>query len=390
MRRTTVGDGLALGEDVVAAAEHAVAAALAPLRGERPDLACVFVSGADPQDAARALRHAADRLEAHTVLGCTAHGVIAAGRGIEGVASVSVWAAVLPGVSLRAFHLEVIRTADSIAVLGMPERQDDDVVGVLLADPWSFPVDGFVTGSTESLHGLPLVGGLASGAPRAGQTRLLVDGRVHERGAVGVIVGGPVGVHTVVSQGCRTIGHPYTVTRSAGSTLAELGGKPALLRAQDAVSSLPEAEQGAAVRGLQVGIAIDEYADERGSGDYLARGIAAVDQQTGALEVGDVVPVGATVQFLVRDADAAHEDLAQVLAAFRARAGLQAMAGALLFSCNGRGRAMFPSADHDVLAVRGGLGVEGVAGFFAAGEIGPVGGRNQVHGFTATVLAFES
>jgi len=94
------------------------------------------------------------------------------------------------------------------------------------------------------------------------------------------------------------------------------------------------------------------------------------------------------VQFVLRDAEAAHDDLAQVLAAFRRSIGLEALAGALLFSCNGRGRSMFPSPDHDVVAVRGALGVENVAGFFAAGEIGPVGGRNHLHALSATVLAF--
>lgn len=385
-----MGDGLALGEDLVVAAERAVAMALPALGGERADLACVFVSGVEPEHAAAALQHAATLLDAHTVLGCTAHGVMAAGKGVEGVGSISVWAAVLPGVSLRGFHLEVIRTSDSIAVLGMPGHEPDDVVGVLLADPWSFPADGFVDGSTDSLHGLPLVGGLASGTARAGDTRLLLDGRVYDRGAVGVVVGGDVSVHTLVSQGCRPIGRALTVTAAEGPTIQQIAGSPALARAQEAVASLPEEERALAVRGLQLGVAMDEYADEHGAGDFLVRAIIGADQEHGVLEVGDVVPVGTTVQFLLRDADAAHDDLAQVLAAFKARVGLSAMAGALVFSCNGRGRSMFPSADHDVAAVRGALGIDGVAGFFAAGEFGPVGGRNHVHGFTATVLAFGS
>lgn len=388
MAGTRVGDGLALGQDLRLAAERAVDMALTPLRGARADLACVFVSGGEPEQAQEALAHASERLGAHTVLGCTAHGVMAAGKGVEGISSVSVWAAVLPGVTLRGFHLEVIRTSESIAVLGMPDRRDDDVVGVLLADPWSFPADGFVGSSTDSLRGLPLVGGLASGAPRAGHTRLLLDGKVYDRGAVGVVVGGDVAVHTLVSQGCRPIGRALTVTRADGATLHELAGVPALVRAQEAVASLPEEERALAVRGLHLGIAMDEYADEHVAGDFLVRVIAGADQGSGAMEVSDVVPVGTTVQFLLRDADAAHDDLARLLAVINDRVGLQGMAGALVFSCNGRGRAMFPSADHDVQAVRGALGVEGVAGFFAAGEFGPVGGRNHLHGFTATVLAF--
>jgi small ligand-binding sensory domain FIST len=393
--RARIGDGLAAGTDLSAAAARAVESALIPLAGVRPDLACVFVSGGAERDVEAALLLASVRLGARTTVGCTAHGVMAAGKGLEAVGSVSVWAAALPGVTLRGFHLEVIRTSDSIAVLGMPDRHDDDAVAVVLADPWSFPADGFVGNSHESLQGLPLVGGLASGSARAGETRLLLDGNVYDRGAVGVVLGGSVGVHTLVSQGCRPIGRPWTVTKAQGSTIYELAGLPALMRAQDVVGELPQEEQAMAVRGLQLGIAIDEYADEHVSGDFLSRGLAGADQVTGAIEVGQVVPVGTTVQFLLRDADTAHDDLAAVLGAFKDRIGLAGLAGALVFSCNGRGRAMFQSADHDVLLVRDTLGLGpaedttgGVAGFFAAGEFGPVGGRNHLHGFTATILAF--
>lgn len=390
MRRPRVGDGLAAGTDLVGAAERAVAQALRPLHGERPDLACVFVSGAGPEheQEQEALSRVAELLDAHTVVGCTAHGVMAGSKAVEGVGGVSVWAGHLPGVTLRGFHLEVIRTSESIAVLGMPESLDDDIVGVLLADPWSFPAEGFIDGSAERLHGLPLVGGLASGSTRAGDTRLLLDGHVYDRGAVGVVVGGDVTVHTLVSQGCRPIGRALTVTRAEGSTVREIAGRPALERAREAVNSLPEHERSLAVRGLTIGVAMDEYADEHAASDFLARGIAGADQDTGAIDVGDVIGVGTTVQFLLRDADSAHDDLAQVLAAFRDRVGMQRMSGALLFSCNGRGRSLFPSADHDVAAVQGALGTEGIAGFFAAGEFGPVAGRNRLHGFTATVLAF--
>ena len=383
-----IGDGLALGADLLAAVDRAVGAALEPLAGMSPDLACVFVSGASPALAEEALARASDALGARNVVGCTAYGVIAGGHGVEREPGVSVWAASLPSVEVRAFHLEVLRTADTIAVLGMPERRAEDVVGVVLADPWSFPVDGFVAHSHDALRGLPLIGGLASGAAAAGETRLLVDGRIHDRGAVGFVLGGDVSVHAFVSQGCRPIGRPMTVTKADGATLLELAGRPALEQAKDAVAALPAAEQPAALRGLHLGVVMDEYVAEHVAGDFLVRGIAGADHVTGSISVGDVVEVGSTVQFLLRDSVAAHEELAEVLGAFRRRTPLALLAGALLFSADSRGRSMFDSPDHDVDAVRSELGLGSVAGFFAAGEIGPVGGRNQVHGLSATVLAF--
>ena len=388
MTTTRVGDGLAVDDDLLVAAERAVTAALATLGGSTPDLACVFVSGGTPEETERALVRAAELSGARTSLGCGAHGVMAAGHGVEAAHGVSVWVASLPSVSVRAFHLEVLRMTDSVAVLGMPVRRDDDVVGVVIADPFSFPADGFVARSHDSLQGLPLVGGMASGALVAGGTRLLVDGRVVDRGAVGVVLGGDLSVHTLVSQGCRPIGLPMTVTCADGATLYELAGRPAFEQAKAALASLDEEEQVNAVRGLQLGIVADEYVDAHEQGDFLVRAITGADHASGAITTGEVVPVGTTVQFLLRDKNAAHEDLSAVLGAVRRTLGLDGIAGALVFSAGARGRSMFPTTDHDVAAVRGALGTENVAGFFTSGEIGPLAGRNHVHGFSATVLAF--
>jgi small ligand-binding sensory domain FIST len=384
--RTRIGDGLALGDDLLVAARQAVASALAPLNGARPDLACVFVSGGTPESTEAALLSAAALTGARTTVGCGAHGVMAAGKGIEATGGVSVWVAVLPSVTVRAFHLEVLRNDDTVAVLGMPQRRDDDVVGLLLADPWSFPADGFVEGAETPLGHLPLVGGLASNAGGPGGTRLLIDGQVRARGAVGVVLGGDLAVHTFVSQGCRPIGLPMTVTATDRDALVGLAGRSAFEQAKAAINSLPEDEQVRAVRGLTLGVAVDEYAEAHT--EFEVHEIVGADHLSGAISIGTEVSVGRTVQFLLRDATAAHSDLADVLGAFRRSVPMGGLAGALVFSCNSRGRSMFPTPDHDVTAVRGALGLENVAGFFTAGEIGPRGGRNRVHGHAATVLAF--
>src|SRR5262249_36415792 len=159
-----------------------------------------------------------------------------------------------------------------------------------------------------------------------------------------------------------------------------LAGMPALAKLEQIVSALTPEDRLAVSRGLHIGIAMDEYAEEHERGDFLIRSVVGADRQQGAIAIGEAVEVGRTGRFEVRDASAADEDLTELFTRFRLESG--AVGGALLFSCNGRGRTMFPSADHDVLAVRAGLDTTGVAGFFAAGEIGPVGGRNHLHGFT--------
>jgi len=382
------GDGLAVDSDLLRAAEAASQQALAPLAGRRPDLGCVFVCGDDPDAVAAAGQRAVELTGAAVTVGCSAGGVIGAGHGVEARSSVSVWAALLPGARLRSFHLEVLRAADSLAVVGMPKRAHDDVVAILLADPYSFPADGFVEQSNDALDGLPLVGGLATGPRGPGSTRLFVDGRTVDRGAVGVVLGGPVAARTLVSQGCRPIGPTMVVTRAEGNVLLELAGTPALAKVEQIVSALPAGDQALATRGLQVGVAMDEYAEDHGAGDFLVRGVIGADRDRGAIAIGDVVEIGQTVRLHLRDADTADRDLDSLLRTFRDRRLLDPVEAALLFSCNGRGASLFPTPDHDVEAVRRGLGTHQVAGFFAAGEIGPVAGRNHLHGFTASLLAF--
>jgi small ligand-binding sensory domain FIST len=379
------GDGLATGPDLLAAAKSAVTQALAPLRGQRPDLLCVFICGTDPMTAESVGIHAMEVAGAGTALGCSAGGVIGAARGVEDQAAVSVFAACLPGVKCTPLHLELVHTPDGATITGMPDRRDDDVVAILLADPFTFPAADFLRRSNAESTVLPLIGGMASG-PRG--SRLFLDGRSVPAGAVGAVLSGPAAAHTVVSQGCRPFGPPMIVTRAEGNVLLELAWTPALAKLEQIVAALSREDRLAVARGLHIGVAMDEYAEEHERGDFLIRGVVGADRHQGAIAIGDVVEVGRTVRFQVRDASAADEDLTELFTRFRAESS--AVGGALLFSCNGRGRAMFPSADHDVLAVRAGLDTTGVAGFFAAGEIGPVGGRNHVHGFTASILVFDA
>lgn len=387
------GSGLARSadnEDLTSAAREAALAARRELDGAAPDLACVFVCGMDAETIAAAGAAACEALGATAVIGCSASGVIGQEAGYEMEPSVAVWAAVLPGARLRTFALEVVRTPDGITVLGLPDPEIDDAVGVLLADPWTFPVDGFVELSNDVLPGLPLVGGLAGSALGAAgrATWLCQDGEAKDAGAVGVLIGGDVDVSTVVSQGCRPVGPTMVVTASDGNELITLAGTKATDKLQEVLASLDPADRRLALTGLQIGIAMDEYAEEHERGDFLIRGVAGLHPDRGSIVIGDVVEVGTTVRFQVRDADAAHDELQAVLARFRSDVG--SAGGALLFSCNGRGASMFGTADHDPKLVSAGLAAPAVAGFFAGGEIGPVGGRNHLHGFTASILAFGS
>jgi small ligand-binding sensory domain FIST len=379
------GDGLATGPDLLAAVDDATAQALAGLGGARPDLVCVFASGESPVVLDAVSERVAARSSASSLLGCSAGGVIGGGHGVEGRTAVAVWAAVLPGVRIRTFHLEVMTGGPTAAVVGLPPPEEGDVA-VLLADPWSFPADGFVAQANRAVPGLPVVGGLAGGPAGAGSTRLYVDGRSVQRGAVGALLSGS-DARAVVSQGCRAVGPAMTVTEAAGNVVRGLAGQPALRKLEQVLAELPPQDQALASSGLHLGLAADEYADDS---DYLVRSVLGAERESGGLVVGDLVEVGRTVRLQVRDAEAADADLRAVLA--RHRDAAAPVGGALLFSCNGRGAHLFGAdgADHDAALVREGLAPQGVGGFFAGGELGPVAGRNHLHGFTASLLAFPA
>jgi small ligand-binding sensory domain FIST len=379
--RYRFGDGLAIGPDLEGAAEVAMAQALDSLDGAPPDLVCVFVAAGVPARSGAveaAARRVMDASSAATTIGATAAGVFGRGRGVEHGPAIAVWAASLPGARIRPFRLEARSELLPLEKLA-PECRDDDRAAALLVDPHTFPVAGFLphTGT------LPVVGGLASARGGPGSNRLFLDGEVHAHGAVGLLLGGDVRATAVVSQGCRPIGPSMTVTRAERNVLLELAGAPALQRLAEVVDALPVPRRRAAARALQLGVVVDEYADEHTRGDFLVRGILGADEATGAVAVGDVVEVGRTVRFHVRDAGSVTEDLDALLPPTGGGAR-----GALLFSCSARGRTLFKRPDHDVRAVRDRFGGAAVAGLVAAGEIGPVGGRNHLHGRSASVLAF--
>jgi small ligand-binding sensory domain FIST len=380
------GDGLAAGPDLRAAAREAVDRAVAPL-DRTPDLLAVFVSGPDPDAVGALAPLLAERSGARHVVGCSASGVLGGARGLRGepteapLPAISVWAAVLPEVKLRVFHLEVMRAETGLAVVGLPDREPDEQVGLLLADPFSFPLDSFVSRSNEALPGLSLLGGIAAGPAGPGSTRLFLDGRAVHRGAVGVLFRGG-GLRTLVSQGCRPIGEDMVVTKADDNVLLELAGVPALTKLRAAMAELTPEEQERFRAGPHIGVAMDEYAEVRAHGDFVVRPLIGIDEARQAVGVGQAIEVGHTVRFHLRDAAAARADLLGRLAE------VGPAGGALVASCVGRGTGLFDTDDEDARAIRTVLGASGVAGFFGGGELGPVGGRNYLHGLTASVLAF--
>ena len=364
-------------------ASHAVGetagALLEALDAEDADLLVCFASphfAGALDDMTHALRNL---LDPAVLVGMTTVAVTGVGQEVEDEPAFSVLAARLADARMTPVRLDVVATPDGDAIVGWPELETDAGPSalVLLGDPFSFPVDGFLRRLNEDRPGLPVVGGMASAAQGPGGNRLVVDDAVVDRGAVGVHLSGAT-VRTVVSQGCRPVGHPFVVTEAEGHLVRQLAGKPALERLTALAESASDEQRALLRDGLHLGIVVDEHRVDFGPGDFLVRNVLGGDRETGAIAVGDVVPVGRTVQFHVRDAKTADEELRALLRDATAEA-------VLLFTCNGRGRRMFGAVDHDAGVVAELLGPVPAAGGFCAGEIGPVGGRSHLHGFTASL-----
>jgi small ligand-binding sensory domain FIST len=365
------------------------------LHGYKPDLVCAFVShhhGSAIEHLGQELLH---RTGARHVLGCTGESIVGPTVEVEGGPALALWAGVLPRTEVRPFSVEVEQSEKGeLSFSRLPEVQDKARASVLLlADPFAFPASQYLELVNTELPGVECIGGMASGGSGPGQNLLFGERGLAESGAIGVVIEGEVEVRAIVSQGCRPVGKPWVVTGCREHFVLKLGAKKAVEALMETMGSISEGERELFSRQPFLGLAIDPRKSSFTRGDFLVRGLMGLDPQQGAIAVGDSsIRVGMTVQFLVRDAQSAGEDLVHLMRERSVGGARKAESqGALLFSCNGRGTRMFGSANHDIGCVQSAF-VQPVpaAGFFAAGEIGPVGGRNFVHGFTASVALFRA
>lgn len=382
-----VGAGVSADRDPLDGAAAAARSAADLLGGAEPDLAIVFASGAHLVAPEATLGVIDAELAPDALVGCGAGGVLGAGREHESGTGVAVWAAALDDdEEARTFHATVTGDGETGVLQGLPELMPGSAL-ILLSDPYSFPTDGVLDGLAREAPGIPVLGGLSSARAPAGQGSLFTADGVCDEGAVGVCLTG-VEMIPCVSQGAAPLGREMTITAAEDNIIHELAGRPAIQAIEQAVGELPIEERALVAGGLLIGIVIDGGKPEYEQGDFLVRGVLGADPETGAVSVGATVEPGQVVRLHARDARSADLDLRRELRLRVEAIGGRPPAGALVFSCNGRGRSMFGVADHDAGAVARELGDVPAAGFFAAGEIGPVGGRSFLHGFTATLAVF--
>jgi small ligand-binding sensory domain FIST len=381
-----VAVGLSESFDAVEAFSEAAADAAAKLDGGC-DLCLVFAGAPHLGHGKWILSTVHEQLSPRHLIGCGAGGVVGAGREIEEGPAAVVWAASMPEAEIVTHHFEVEQAdAGGYAVLGVPDGALGEAL-IVLADPYTFATEALLERIGELRPGLPVLGGLASAAA-AGSASLFRDGDVVGGGAVACSISG-VPLLACVSQGAAPVGPEMTITAARGNLIEELASKPAIARLEEAIAELDVRDRQLAASGLMLGIVIDENQPEYRRGDFLVRPIIGADTEAGTITIGERVRPGQTVRVHVRDGASADEDLRDALRTQIEALGSTRPAGALLFTCNGRGAHMFQVPDHDASAIEDALGVP-AGGFFCAGEIGPVGGRNFLHGFTATMALFPA
>ncbi len=384
------GAALVVGAGPREAATRAAEEALRSLRGEPVSLAVLF---ATPQYSPRAealLGALRSALGPVPMVGCVAESIVGGSREVESEPGVALW--LLAGTGpVETFSMGYVKARGG-GLYGGYRFGLDGGLHLRFCDPLSFPAGKLLEHLNEHVPGALLAGGMADAPARRGP-RLFLDGRAVDGGAVGVRLPG-VTADLVVSQGCRPIGSPYTVTRAEGNVMYELGGRPPFERLKEIVATLPERDRDLLANGgLQLGRVIDEYRAEQRHGDFLIRGVVGADPDTGAIvtshEIGDEIDVGQTVQFHVRDAESAHEDLREALEREVPVLAGRGPVAALLFTGHARGSRLFSTPHHDAGLVAKFLGEIPTAGFFCAGELGPVGGKNFLQGLTASVVIFR-
>ena len=324
--------------------------------------------------------------------GCSSQSLITGPEEIEENAGLTLGLYALPGADLKAFHFtqEDVQEADAPdywpTKTGVPSTQTNGWLTFL--DPFHIDSESWMSGWNQAYAPHPVLGGLASGDPSAPRTQVYLNGEVFEEGGVAISVGGDVKLAGVISQGCTPIGDTWTLTKVDQNIIHQIGNRPAYEVLSETFAGLTPDEQRKSRGNLFIGLVVNEYLEDFHRGDFLIRNLLGADPKSGSIAVGALPRLGQTMQFQRRDAAAAEEDMNELLDRATKQIGGATVYGGCLCSCNGRGRGLFGQPNHDAAKVQQRFGPVGLAGFFCNGEIGPIGEKNFLHGFTASLALF--
>ncbi|MBL4883795.1 MAG: FIST C-terminal domain-containing protein [Planctomycetaceae bacterium] len=362
------------------------------LAGAPAELAFLFVTHHHEDHFSTISGQIQNRLECKEIIGCTAGTVISGSNEYEGKPGVVLWVLSQTDYDLQSFHLQFERDEDHVECIGLPELRTsperEHTAVFLFCEPYSSSPYIALPQLENALGPVPIFGGIADGGIGPGESCLFLNGEKLEHGAVGVVCRTGHRIRPIVSQGCRPIGHTFIVTKTEKNIIYEMGGLPTMQQFRGMFKDLDPEDQELVRQGPQLGVVTNEYKEIFDRGDFLVSNVLGSDPESGAIAVSQPIRAGRTVQFHVRDAQTAREDL-RMMVEHDLERNPQTLAGALMFTCNGRGEKLFGNPHHDASALIKGYGDIPIAGIFAQGELGPIGKKNYLHGFTASIALFE-
>jgi small ligand-binding sensory domain FIST len=324
--------------------------------------------------------------------GCSSASLVAGSHEIENATGIVLALYSLPGAELKGFRFTQtqVEEADDAAYWPLETGVDPKRTNGWLTfiDPFHLDAESWIRSWNKSFAPLPVFGGLASGIYSDQTTQVYLNGEVFEDGGVAISIGGDVKLSGVISQGCTPIGETWTLTRVEQNLIHQIANRPAYAVLAETVQQLSPADQQKARGNLFIGLVMNEYLEDFHRGDFLVRNLIGGDPNSGVLAVAALPRTGQTIQFHRRDAVAANEDMGELLEHAKEKIGGATIYGGCLCCCNGRGKNLFGAPNHDAELVQKELGPIGLSGFYGNGEIGPVGEKNYLHGFTASLALF--
>ncbi len=374
--------------------EQALEQALEQVEDIRADILLLFASGEYATHFPAMVRRVRKKTGAPILIGCSSQGVIGMDQELEDLPAVSLLALTLPGATLYPVHLTAQLFEDCQHPREWPAHlgvaRDDVHAWLLFTDPLQANVEQLIEGLADAYPGLPIIGGLASGSGSTDyqaidyqQTYTFLNDDVFDTGSVALGIGGAYTLFPLVSQGCEPLGEPWTITSVLEDGLIDgISNRTAYEMLKETFRTVPVQEQRRVQRNLQVGLAANEYQDSFRRGSFLIRQLCGINRRTGGLAITAVPRVGQTIQFQVRDAVSADQDLHTLLRQARQQLQDNAPIAAILCTCNGRGVGMFGVPDHDASAVMREFGALPLAGLFCNGEVGPVDSKAFLHSFS--------
>jgi small ligand-binding sensory domain FIST len=324
--------------------------------------------------------------------GCSGAGLIVRDEEIESASGIVLGLYCLPGAELKGFLFtqSQVEEANGAAYWHLETGIEPSHTNgwLVFHDPFHMDAESWMRSWNEAYAPVPTFGGAASGVFTEQTTQVYLNGDVFEEGGIAISIGGDVKLAGVVSQGCTPIGEPWTLTRVEQNLIHQIANRPAYSVLAETFQKLPPADQQKARGNLLIGLVVNEYLEDFHRGDFLVRQLIGGDPNSGILAVGALPRAGQTMQFQRRDAAAATEDMSELLVRAKKSFGHSPIYGGCLCCCNGRGKNLFGVPNHDAGLIQKQIGPLGMAGFFCNGEIGPVGEKSFLHGFTAALALF--